>query len=152
MKEAAKFTWTEICFLLISKYCLKNVEVSDNVQYRYIYHFNRFFGQNRCLPRQFHSFAKIMGINPVMRKYLNSFLLCSCPQHQWGQSFTFFLFLVLPLKLWSSWFKQGTGTFGKVALMFLSLKQLLWVSIHSYSFRSFFIFQWLHCRYSYGKY
>ena len=140
MKEAAKFTWTEMCFLLISKYCLKNVEVSDNVQNRYIYHFNRFF------------WPKPMSPSPIPFLYLNFFLLCSCPQHQWGQSFTFFLFLVLPLKLWSSWFKQGTRTFGKVALMFSSLKQLLWVSILSYSFRSFFIFQWLHCRYSYGKY
>ena len=62
VKEAAKFTWTEMCILLISKYCLKNVEVSDIFTTLI-----GFFGENRCLPRQFHYYAKIIVINPVTR-------------------------------------------------------------------------------------
>ena len=91
VKEAAKFTSTEMCFLLISKYCLKNVEVSDNVQYRYIYHFNRFFWPKPMSPSPIPFLFQNYGDQLGNEEIFESFLLFSCPQHQWGHSFAYFL-------------------------------------------------------------
>ena len=81
----------ELFFLLISKYCLKNVEVSDNVQYRYIYHFNSFFWPKPMSPSPIPFLCQNYGDHPGNGEYLNYFLLFSCPQHQWDKQSSSFL-------------------------------------------------------------
>ena len=81
----------ELFFLLISKYCLKNVEVSDNVQYRYIYHFNWFFWPKPMSSSPILFLCQNYGDQPGNGEYLNYFLLFSCPQHQWDKQSSSFL-------------------------------------------------------------
>ena len=62
-----------MCFLLISKYCLKNVEVSDNVQYRYIYHFNRFFWPKPMSPSPIPFLCQNYGDQPGNKEIFEFF-------------------------------------------------------------------------------
>ena len=62
-----------MCFLLISKYCLKNVEVSDNVQNRYIYHFNRFLWPKPMSPSPIPFLCQNYGDQPGNKEIFEFF-------------------------------------------------------------------------------